>query len=403
MSSQTLSTFRTELKTELFDNILPYWSRLQTADSFISALDAKNQPVADTPLGLIMVSRLLWTYSRAYKLYGNEEHKKLANHAKLVLTTKFADTENGGYYWTLGEDGQPLESKKQCYGQAFCIYAFSEHYDATQDQDSLDRARSLFQLIEEKAWEPKSGGYLETFEADWTPLQKMQLSEVDVEAPKTMNNHLHIIEAFANLQKIAPFPEVESACRRVLRTIADRILLPDTPRFGLFYDMDWNLIDEVVSPGHDIEGSWLLYEAAEIIGDSALESEFKKLAIDMAELVLQTGLDSADNGVHDEFHVGHAKANTKCWWPQAEGVVGFFNAYQLSGDNRYLEASLKIWEYIKSSFIDKEHGEWIWGRQANGSPMPKEKAGPWKSSYHDGRACFEMLERIERVNKEAHR
>lgn len=401
MSSPILKTLQTELKDELFENILPYWSRLQTTDSFISALDSANQPVADSPLGLIMVSRLLWTYSRAYKLYGKEEHKELAAHAKHVLTMKFADKEHGGYYWSLGNDGLPVDANKQCYGQAFCIYAFSEHFDATQEQDSLNRAISLFHILEEKAWEPKSGGYLETFQTDWTPLQEMQLSEEDLAAPKTMNNHLHIIEAFANLQKISPSPEVEASCKRVLRTIADRIILPDTPRFGLFYDMDWHLIDEVVSPGHDIEGSWLLFEAAEIIGDKALESEFKALAVDMAELVLQTGIDTADNGVNYDFHEGKEPDRDKHWWPQAEGVVGFFNAYELSGDKRYLNTALKLWDYIKDNIVDRQNGEWLWGVTPDGSPMNKEKAGPWKSSYHNARACFEMLERIERVQQQA--
>ncbi|EDY82616.1 N-acylglucosamine 2-epimerase superfamily [Verrucomicrobiia bacterium DG1235] len=399
MSSPDFDTLKNSFKSELFDNILPYWSRLRTTDSFISALDSANQPIAGTPLGLIMVSRLLWTYSRAYDLYGNPEYKELARHAKHVLVTRFEDKENGGFFWTLDSDGQPLDTRKQCYGQAFCVYAFSEHYQATKDQGSLDLALKIFRLIEEKTWDTKSGGYLETFEADWTPLEKMRLGAEDLDAPKTMNNHLHLIEAFANLQKIAPSPEVKATCIKTLRVIADRIILPDTPRFGLFYDMDWNLIDPAVSPGHDIEGSWLLWEAAEIVGDHELEKEFKQRALDMAELVLKTGLDPKDNGVYDEFHNEHPQSETKCWWPQAEGVVGFFNAYQLSGDKRYLDAATKIWDYIQNVFVDKQNGEWIWGVNANGRPMDKEKAGPWKSSYHNGRACFEMLARLEQNSK----
>ncbi|MDQ8201707.1 AGE family epimerase/isomerase [Pelagicoccus sp. SDUM812003] len=397
MSTLSLENLKSSFRNELFGNILPYWFRLQTEHSFLPCLDQRNQPIAGAPLGLIMVSRLLWTYSRAFHLYGKSEYRELADHAKRTLVSKFEDKENGGFFWTLDAEGQPYERKKQCYGQAFCVYAFSEHYQATKEQDSLERAMALFHLIEEKAWEPKSGGYLETFEADWTPLEKMRLGEEDLDAPKTMNNHLHLIEAFANLQKIAPSDQVKSSCVKTLRVIADRIILPDTPRFGLFYDMDWNLIDPVVSPGHDIEGSWLLWEAAEIVGHHDLEEEFKKRAIEMAELVYHTGLDPKDGGVYDEFHLEHPQSETKCWWPQAEGVVGFFNAYQLTGDKRFLNASVKIWEYIQSVFVDREFGEWIWGVKADGSRIAKEKAGPWKSAYHNGRACFEMLARLEQA------
>ncbi|MBC2606786.1 AGE family epimerase/isomerase [Pelagicoccus albus] len=397
MKTHPLLKLQSDLKTELFENILPYWHRLRTTDSFISALDSANQPMANVDLGVIMVSRLLWTYSRAFHLYGNPECKALADHAKHVLTTRFEDKEHGGYYWTVDASGQAAESKKQCYAQAFCIYAFSEHFQATGESDSLERAEKLFDLVEAKAWDSQKGGYLETFSADWTPLEKMRLGAEDLDAPKTMNNHLHLIEAFANLQKIAPSEKVEASCRRILRVIADRIILGDQPRFGLFYDMDWKLLDPVVSPGHDIEGSWLLHEAAEIVGDSDLIGEFEKLAIEMAELVLATGIDPKDNGLYDEFHNENPQSATKCWWPQAEGMVGFFNAYQISGDKRFLEASSVIWEYIQDFIIEKENGEWLWGVNADGTAMEKEKAGPWKSSYHNARACFEMIERIDKA------
>jgi len=398
MKTPDLEQLRESFESELFGNILPFWPRLRTTDSFIPALDSANQPVPGVKLGVIMVSRLLWSYSRAFYLYGNPEYLELAHHAKRVLLNRFEDKENGGFYWSVEASGPPFETKKQCYAQAFCIYAFSEHYRASKEQDSLDQAYKLFHLINEKAWDSKTGGYLETFTADWIPLEKMRLGVDDLDAPKTMNNHLHLIEAFANLQLIDPNPEVKECCRRVLRVIADRIILKDTPRFGLFYDYDWNLIDPVISPGHDIEGSWLLYESAEIVGDPELEEEFKRIALDMAELVLATGIDPQDNGVYEEFHIENPQSEIKSWWPQAEGVVGFFNAYQLSGDKRFLDAATAVWDYIQEVFIERDNGEWIWGVDRKGNRINKEKAGPWKSAYHNSRSCFEMISRIEKLS-----
>lgn len=395
MASENSAFSKESFQKELFSNILPYWFRLKPDRSFVTALSNQNEPIPGTPLGLVMVSRLLWTYSRAYRLFGDESYAEMANHARNVMIDQFEDYENGGYFWSLDEAGTPLNTDKLCYGQAFSIYAFSEHFEATGNQDSLDRALSLFRILEEKAWDFEKDGYLESFNSDWTPLEKMKLGAEDLHAPKTMNNHLHLIEAFANLHRIAPSKETKETCRKTLRVIADRIILPDTPRFGLFYDMDWNLLDPVVSPGHDIEGSWLLWESAEIVGDHDLEAEFKTLSLGMAELVLQTGIDPQDHGIYNEFHLEHPSSQTKDWWPQAEGVVGFYNAYQLSGDVRFLEASKKTWNYIQNVFIDQEHGEWIWGVNANGEPLNKEKAGPWKSAYHNGRACFEMITRLQ--------
>lgn len=394
------ATWRQQIEADLLQNILPFWIRMKTDALFLPALDNANRPIAGKPIGLIMVARLLWTYSRAYHTYRDASYRELAEHARRVLVERFEDRARGGYYWTLETDGAPRETNKQCYGQAFCIYAFSEHFLATGEADSLRRANELFALLEAKAWEPNSGGYLETFEADWTPLEKMRLGPEDLDAPKTMNNHLHMIEAYANLLRARPDPEVKESCRRLLRVIADRILLPDAPRFGLFYDYSWNLLDPVISPGHDIEGSWLLWEAAEIIGDADLETEFKQRALAMAELVLQTGL-GADGGVRDEFHPGHPPEETRTWWPQAEGMVGFLNAYELAGDARYLDAASRLWNLIATEIIDRENGDWLWGRLADGSPMPKEKAGPWKSSYHNGRAALEMIARIDKLQESA--
>lgn len=395
MSPSDNEALALSFRKELFENILPYWFRLKTDSGFIAALDNQNRPIPGSPVGLIMVARLLWTYSRAYHLYGDASHLELAEHARTLLLDKFLDREHGGFFWTLDDSGNPLETQKQCYGQAFCIYAFSEHFIATQNADSLELARSLFALLETKAWDANSGGYLETFEPDWTPLENMRLGADDLDAPKTMNNHLHMIEAYANLYRAAPSPVLKASATRMIRIIADRIILPDTPRFGLFYDMDWNLLDPIVSPGHDIEGSWLLWEAAEILGDKPLETEMKALALRMAECVLQTGIDPADHGVYYEFHDENLPCKEKHWWPQAEGVVGFYNAYQLSGDTRFLDAALKTWEFIQSKIIDREYGEWIWGIDENGKRINKEKAGPWKSAYHNGRACFEMLARLK--------
>ena len=393
MSTFDPVTLAASFRAELLQNILPYWHRLKTSDGLLPALDNDNQPLP-SPLGLVMVARLLWTYSRAYREFGDAGCLELARHAKRTLVELFADEIHGGFYWSVdAETRAPIEPNKQCYGQAFCVYALAEHHAAERDADSLARARSLYNLLEAKAWEPRTGGYLETFHPDWTPLAQMRLGADDLDAPKTMNNHLHMIEAYANLQRVAPDPAVKASCRRLLRVLADRILLPDAPRFGLYYDMDWRLLDPVVSPGHDIEGSWLLWEAAEIVGDADLKSEFKQRSIQMAALALETGVDQ-DGSIFDEFHLENPRSETKCWWPQAEGVVGFYNAYQLTGDDRYLAASQRVWTFIQERIIDRQKGEWIWGLRADGSRLEKEKAGPWKSAYHNGRACMEMIARL---------
>ncbi|MEX0322738.1 MAG: AGE family epimerase/isomerase [Puniceicoccaceae bacterium] len=396
MDTTSLRTWRNAVEADLTGNILPFWKKLETADGYLGGLKNDLTPLADFPIGLIMVARLLWTYSRAHRLRGDMTYLESATRAYLYLLDHFEDKEHGGFYWMLDPAGRPLETKKQTYGQAFMIYGMSEYFMATGDTDSLKRAMALFDLLEQKTWNSESGGYWEAYGREWQLLEDVRLSDKDINAPLTMNTHLHVMEAYANLLLANRTPEVEAACRKVVRVATDRIIRPSGDRFGLFYSKDWELINEEISPGHDIEGSWLLWETAEIIDDPNLLEQVRSITLAMAEHVFQVGIDT-DGGIISEFAPGHSPRLGKCWWPQSEAVIGFLNAYQLSGDSKFMDASLNAWQHIVDKFIDHENGEWFSEYTLDGQLTDLEKAGPWKSSYHNGRMGFEVVERLGKL------
>lgn len=400
MSAVEFETWEESLKGEVKNNILKYWELMKVPRGFRGGLDNENNSIENCPVGLIMVSRLLWTYSRAYQTFGEVAYLNYAESARDFLLDVYRDQRNGGFFWEANEGREILSTKKLCYGQAFVVYALSEHAIATKSAESVSLALELYQLIEDKCWDDEKAGYIECFEAEWMPSETMKLGKDDLDAPKTMNNHLHMIEAYANLLKLTGDENVKNSCIRLMRTIMDYVIISGENRFGLYYDMDWKLLDGVVSPGHDIEGSWLLWEAVEIIGDESLMEETRGLILIMAEEVLRTGLD-ADGAVLDEIHPGETSSKTRTWWPQAEAMVGFFNAYQLTDDERFANAASVLWNYINDKIIDHENGEWYWGIDENGTPLELEKAGPWKSAYHNGRACMEMIERIRLLKASA--
>lgn len=399
MKVADIKAWRAAVESDLVNNILPFWTQIESDEGYLGALKNDCTPVKESPIGLIMVARLLWTYARAYRLHGLQTHLDMATRAYRYLIDRFEDRDFGGFYWLLDSDGQPLETKKQTYGQAFVVYGFSEYFRATGDVESLERARQLFELLEKRTLNADSGGYWEAYGRKWEPLDDVSLSDKDLNAPLTMNTHLHLMEAYANLLEAVRDPAVETGCVRVLQVIVDRIIVAEKNRFGLFYTTDWSRMDETVSPGHDIEGSWLLWETAEIIGDPALLEEVRPVVLAMAEHTLCVGVD-ADGGVFDEIAEGSMHGGIKTWWPQAEATIGFLNAYQLSGENRYLKASHSVWEYIVRKVIDHENGEWFCGRKADGCLMDTEKAGPWKSSYHNARMGFELMERLQSILEE---
>ncbi len=120
----------------------------------------------------------------------------------------------------------------------------------------------------------------------------------------------------------------------------------------------WRPKSDSYTFGHDIEGSWLLYEAAEILEKPALSKKSCGIALEMAEVVLKEGLDK-DGGLLYEGRGGQIINSDKEWWPQAEAVVGFLNAYQLSGKEHFLQAALNSWDFIDRYIVDHEGGEWF--------------------------------------------
>jgi mannobiose 2-epimerase len=116
----------------------------------------------------------------------------------------------------------------------------------------------------------------------------------------------------------------------------------------------------------------------------------------MARVTLAEGVDS-DGGVVNEGGPRGYTDPGKDWWPQAEAVVGFMNAYQLSGDLRFLEASRRSWAYIQAKFVDRVHGDWIEKVRRDGTPIPRPKVTLWKCPYHSGRSCLELIERVREL------
>ena len=387
---------RSEMASEL-DRILGFWLThgLDEANGgFAAELDNRNKVSTDAQKSAILNARILWTFSSALRMTGKDDYRKGADRAYEFICSHFLDREYGGVYWSLNSDGTVANDRKQLYAIAFTIYGMSEYFGATGNTEALEIAKSLFHDIEKHGFDPKKDGYLEAFARDWSDLEDFRLSDKDENAPKTMNTHLHIMEAYANLFRYWKDDTLKRQLRGILNVSLEKIVQEDF-RFALFFDVDWNPTNRNVSYGHDIEGSWLLQEAAEVLGDESLVEHVKGVAVKMAEAVYQDGV-AKNGGVKEESHVGHGvKDPSFHWWPQAEGVVGFYNAYQITGDEKFLNMATYLWEWTRDHLLDQENGEWFWHVDTAGKPLQDAcKVGFWKCPYHNGRACMEIMHRI---------
>ncbi len=390
--------FRQQLKEELTGNILPFWMT-HTLDrvngGFYGALTDDLEVHNEVPRSAILCARILWTFATAYRKLRNKEYLAVARRAYDYLRQVFLDPEYGGLYWTVDSLGKPVFTRKHHYAQAFGIYGLSEYYRATGQPESLGLAQALFQLLEKHAYDPVYGGYIEGSGRKWESLADMRLSERDLNSRKSMNTMLHILEAYTNLLRVWQDVALKAQHKALIETFQKHIVDPSTGHFKLFFDDRWNSLLPNVSYGHDIEGSWLLMEAAEVQGDPALLDQIRETAVQIASAVYDDGLEP-DGSLPYEAGPHGLVDSGKSWWVQAEAMPGFYNAYQLSRQERFLQAAHRSWDYIQDRMVDRTYGDWLKQLHRDGTPDHGHyKVGPWECPYHHSRACFELLDRLD--------
>ena len=420
-----VQTMKQEMQDVLQDNILRFWlDKMQDQEhgGFYGRIDGNGVLHPDAEKGAILNARILWSFSAAYRVLGNQEYLEAATRAKEYILEHFIDAEYGGVYWSVDYKGQPLDTKKQFYAIGFAIYGLTEYARATGDREALEYALDLYDCIEEHAFDREYNGYIEACTREWGTIADMRLSELDANYPKSQNTHLHIIEPYTNLLRClrelqakqscdyvpaigAVLPvgisvpmetivAVEASLRNLIDIFTDKILNPETHHLDLFFEMDWTRgAGHLESYGHDIECSWLMHEAALVLGDQKVLEKIEAVVRQVAK-ASEKGLRPDGSMIHEaNLDTGHVDDDLH-WWVQAENVVGWYNLWQHFGDEDALKKAARCWQYIKDNLVDNKNGEWFWSRHPDGTlNTVDDKAGFWKCPYHNSRMCLEIMER----------
>lgn len=384
--------FEHELK-----NILKYWVE-NTVDEefggFVGRRDSDNLLIPNMPKGSVLNSRILWTFSAAYLYDDQPVYKQLAERAYQYIKSHFYDEEFGGVYWSVNYKGDPEDTKKQTYALSFAIYGLTEFYKISNEPEVLNLAIKLFHDIEKHCFDKNRGGYFEAFSREWEEIEDLRLSEKDANEKKTMNTHLHVLEAYTNLYRVWKDEQLEIQITILLYNFKQNIIDKETNHLILFMDENWEYKQHIYSYGHDIEAAWLLLEAAEVLDEEKLITYFKTISLHLADAAME-GLDEDGSLLYENNLDENHFIKEKHWWVQAEGMVGFFNAFEISRDDKYKKSFENIWNFTKTYIIDKINDEWHWGRKKDLSLMKDDdKVGIWKCPYHNSRACLELLRRL---------
>lgn len=403
MKPGEIKAFSNELSDQLFGHIMPFWSGPavdREQGGWMAWLSNDLKPDRTKPKGLIVHSRILWAFSAVHRVRPEKMYREMAERALEYLLTRFWDGLHGGAFWQLNDAGQPIDDSKKTYGQAFLIYALAEYHQAFGAPSALARAMEVFELIERHAHDNANGGYLEVRRRDWSEAgAEARLSEKDMNEKKSMNNHLHVLEAYTNLHRAGKNAQVAQRLRELMQLFEEKILDARTRHFHHFFDETWNVHSDSYTFGHDIEGSWLLCEAAEELADHPWEERTAATALRMAEVTLREGI-QPDGALVYEGRDGKIIDYGKECWPQAEAMIGFLNAFQLSGEERYFAAARAVWNYAEQHLVDRTNGDWFWRITPEGRVDERlPKVSEWKGPYHASRACLECMRRLDALSK----
>jgi mannobiose 2-epimerase len=398
--SVALGKARSALTAILQENLLPFWvERIPRTASGTPVFLAEERD-GSRVLNLILMSRYLWFVSAlAASAYGNDVHVELANQSYRVLRERLHDSEHGGFVWETNLDtGASRKPGKHLYGQAFAIYALSQYGKATGNGEAIELANATFALLETHAHDAEFGGYDECFERNWQPAQGRGYLGWEA-GLKSVNAHLHVLEALTGLFEVAPGALLENRIIELIEVLSVRSI---SRRFGVALDghhENWAPLrgrrNRHVSYGHEVEAIHLLAHASATIGsgDARLAEHFRR----RFAYCMEFGFDFEGGGFFDHGPLGRrATSETKIWWVQAEALLSALTMYRLTLQRHYLGVFAKTLEWIDRVQVDWQAGEWHRHIDPRGQPSGA-KVDSWKGPYHNGRAVLASLGLIDEL------
>lgn len=407
-----MNSFKLTMRDVLTNNILPYWINNVTDHEnggFYGRIDGYENVHPEADKGAVMNARILWSFAASYRVLKKREYLETARRAKDYIEAHFLDKEYGGLYWSVDYKGNPVDTKKQTYAIGFAIYGFSEYARATGDKEALAMALSLYDDIERHTFDAENNGYVEALTREWAPIADMRLSDKDENGSRTMNTHLHIIEPYTNLYRcmkemgISPVEHgteeeqtmwrVGKSAENLLDIFINKLLNKQTYHLDLFFNDKWEGERNVESYGHDIEASWLLHEAALVLGDKKMLQRVEPVVRRVA-FAADEGLRKDGAMIYEHWKDTGRQDLQRQWWVECETVIGHINLYQHFHIEEALDIAVRCWSFIQKHLIDEQHGEWYWAMLEDGTvDHDGDKAGFWKCPYHNSRMCLELIER----------
>jgi mannose 2-epimerase len=419
MNKELIDRKRKQVEDHLFNELLPFWTSRCKDDrhgGFISHFDRHGNDSGENEKSLVAQSRMTYIFASVHRAgVGDGLYAEFAKHGVDFLVNKMWDSEQGGFFWIMDREGNPVIDKKILFGHSFAIYALSEYTLATGDPVGLEYAEKTFDLIQRHCSDSAQPGYYEMFDRSW----KLAGPGSQGGDRKTLDVHMHLMEAFTNLYECSGKREHREKLLDVIDILLCKTMHPvhgtGIPQFTsdwrvasqIKFDIVWGWdrfsesgdktnAEDNTSFGHNVELSWLLLHALDVLGiePEKHEKEIRKL-IDHA---VDHGLDREYGGVYVEgLHGGGCHDREKEFWQQAEVMVGLLDACRLYGMERYWPAYELVHDFVFEKVINHSVGEWWPLLTREGEPIWTHMSHSWKVNYHTVRSMLQCRKRLKKL------
>jgi len=401
-----LTTILHQADSDLRNDVMPFWTR-STWDTkyggFLTEVDRRGMPLPNSGKHSIMQARMIWTLSAAHR-YGIRDRGYLALAKKAVryLTTTMWDPKFQGFYMSVKNDGTPDDTRKFTYCQEFVVYGLAEYALVSGDRNALHWAEKTYDLIKQKAGDGALG-FREDFDREWRPLPG-SLSVIGVPSGKTLNTHMHMMEALTALAEASRSTYYKVELERVTDLLVRKAI---NLRYGCAmepFDRNWNPTRDGKGRistfyGHNVELASLFLDAYAVLGRP--RENLRTTFFGLIDNAIKYGFDSRQGGLavsgpYDSLVTASPdyadSVAAKDWWEQAEAMTAFTQAYEWSGERHYLKALSTQWDWIWRHQIDHQGGDWFTTvKWTTGEPLTLDKgAGGWKVCYHNGRSLMNV-------------
>ncbi len=416
INADRLCALKNEAERHLTTKLLPFWlSRCKDEKygGFITHFDSGGQDTGVDEKSLISQARTIYTMASAHRAgYGGGACARYAAHGVRFLIDKYWDKIHGGFYWMANRRGDITIDKKILYGQSFAIYALSEYALATGDKEAMNYAMKTFALVRLYCLDRQRGGYLEMFERNW----RLRGAGAAGGDRKTLDAHMHLMEAFTTLSEMSSDDEHRKALTEVIDLLTTRFLHPQSGTGIAQFTDDWQVAPQIkfdivwgqdrfpdagvkirakdnTSYGHNAELAWLMIHALRVLGETI--DERREAIRKLLNHTVEYGIDQRCGGVFVEGpHEGPAHDQEKEFWQQAEVLVAMLDACIIFGDDKYLDAYENVHRFVFDKVIDHNLGEWRPLLTREGKPIWTHLGHSWKTNYHTVRSMIQCIKKM---------